>query len=225
MAAHSSTLAWKIPWTAEPGRLPSMGSQRVGHDWATSLWLSLSSRRCLCDQARKISGCWIFSGLLQKQKHCTHTLLHGLCWEMRGAVGPSVRGWAHQAAYMDSPESVPFPFMTWLCVLRILVSVQPQARLISLHFVSLCFTPLHFAHNAGFKNQLKVCSQPVSSESTGAFLPIALARLVSLCHSLVILQRFKTFHYHYYVCYGHLWSEVFDVTVVIVLGMPKTMPM
>ena len=32
MAAHSSFLAWKIPWTAEPGRLPSMGSQRVGHD-------------------------------------------------------------------------------------------------------------------------------------------------------------------------------------------------
>ena len=34
---HSSTLAWKIPWTEEPGRLQSMGSQRVGHDWATSL--------------------------------------------------------------------------------------------------------------------------------------------------------------------------------------------
>ena len=32
MAAHSSILAWKIPWTAEPDRLPSMGSQRVGHD-------------------------------------------------------------------------------------------------------------------------------------------------------------------------------------------------
>ena len=32
LAAHSSILAWKIPWTAEPGRLPSMGSQRVGHD-------------------------------------------------------------------------------------------------------------------------------------------------------------------------------------------------
>ena len=37
MAPHSSTLAWKIPWTEEPGRLQSMGSQRVGHDWATSL--------------------------------------------------------------------------------------------------------------------------------------------------------------------------------------------
>ena len=32
MAAHSSILAWKIPWTAEPGRLQSMGPQRAGHD-------------------------------------------------------------------------------------------------------------------------------------------------------------------------------------------------
>ena len=41
MAAHSSILAWKIPWTVEPGRLPSMGSQRVGRNWVTSLSLSL----------------------------------------------------------------------------------------------------------------------------------------------------------------------------------------
>ena len=33
MAPHSSTLAWKIPWTQEPGRLQSLGSQRVGHDF------------------------------------------------------------------------------------------------------------------------------------------------------------------------------------------------
>ena len=39
MAPHSSTLAWKIPWMEEPGRLQSMGSQRIGHDWATSLSL------------------------------------------------------------------------------------------------------------------------------------------------------------------------------------------
>ena len=37
MATHSSTLAWKIPWTEEPGRLQSMGSLRVGHNWVTSL--------------------------------------------------------------------------------------------------------------------------------------------------------------------------------------------
>ena len=39
MAPHSSTLAWKIPWTEEPGRLQSMGLLRVRHDWATSLSL------------------------------------------------------------------------------------------------------------------------------------------------------------------------------------------
>ena len=37
VAPHSSTLAWKIPWMEEPGRLQSMGSLQVGHDWATSL--------------------------------------------------------------------------------------------------------------------------------------------------------------------------------------------
>ena len=40
MAPHSSTLAWKIPWAEEPGRLQSMRSLRVGHDWVTSLSLS-----------------------------------------------------------------------------------------------------------------------------------------------------------------------------------------
>ena len=39
MASHSSTLAWKIPWMEEPGRLQSMGLLRVGHDWATSIFL------------------------------------------------------------------------------------------------------------------------------------------------------------------------------------------
>ena len=39
MATHSSVLAWRIPWTEEPGGLQSVGSLGVGHDWATSLWL------------------------------------------------------------------------------------------------------------------------------------------------------------------------------------------
>ena len=37
MVTHSSILAWRIPRMEEPGRLQSTGSQRVGHDWATSL--------------------------------------------------------------------------------------------------------------------------------------------------------------------------------------------
>ena len=39
IATHSSVLAWKFPWTEDAGRLQSMGMQRVGHDWATSLSL------------------------------------------------------------------------------------------------------------------------------------------------------------------------------------------
>ena len=39
MAPHSSTLAWKIPWMKDPGRLQSIGSLRAGHEWATSLSL------------------------------------------------------------------------------------------------------------------------------------------------------------------------------------------
>ena len=45
MATHSSTLAWKIPWMEEPGRLQCMGSRRVGHYWATSLSLSRIGER------------------------------------------------------------------------------------------------------------------------------------------------------------------------------------
>ena len=43
MTTHSSTLAWKIPWMEEPGRLQSMGSLRVRHDWATSLSLHFNA--------------------------------------------------------------------------------------------------------------------------------------------------------------------------------------
>ena len=43
MATYSSTLAWKIPWTEERGRLQSTGSQRVGHDCATSLFFHFQS--------------------------------------------------------------------------------------------------------------------------------------------------------------------------------------
>ena len=45
MATHSSTLAWKITWTEEPGRLQSTGSWRVGHNWATFTLLSQEDRQ------------------------------------------------------------------------------------------------------------------------------------------------------------------------------------
>ena len=41
MATHSSILAWRIPWTEQPGRLQPTGSKRVGHNWATSLHFNI----------------------------------------------------------------------------------------------------------------------------------------------------------------------------------------
>ena len=66
MAPHSSTRAWKIPWTEEPGRLQSRGSLRVKHDWETSLHFSLSCigegngnpLQCSCLENPKDSGAW-----------------------------------------------------------------------------------------------------------------------------------------------------------------------
>ena len=58
MATHSSILAWRIPWIEEPGRLPSMGSQRVGHDWSNYAFThtSLSKQQTrLCLMKRL---CW-----------------------------------------------------------------------------------------------------------------------------------------------------------------------
>ena len=48
MATRSSTLAWRIPWREEPGRLQSMGLQIAGHDWATSFCFFLSFFPFLC---------------------------------------------------------------------------------------------------------------------------------------------------------------------------------
>ena len=64
MAPHSSTLAWEIPWTEEPGRLQSMGLWRVGHDWATSPSLSCigegngSPLQCSCLENPRDRGAW-----------------------------------------------------------------------------------------------------------------------------------------------------------------------
>ena len=44
VATHSRILAWRVAWTEEPRRLPSMGSQRVGHDWETNTTMHI----CMC---------------------------------------------------------------------------------------------------------------------------------------------------------------------------------
>ena len=62
MATHSGTLAWKIPWMEEPCRLQSMGSLRVGHDWATSLSHigegNGNPLQCSCLENPRDGGAW-----------------------------------------------------------------------------------------------------------------------------------------------------------------------
>ena len=64
MAPHSRILAWKIPWTEEPGRLQSMGWLRVRHGWATSLSLSCIGEgngnplQCSCLENPTVGGAW-----------------------------------------------------------------------------------------------------------------------------------------------------------------------
>ena len=77
MAPHSSTLAWKIPWTEEPGGLQSMGSHRVGHDWVTSFHFSLSCigegngnpLQCFCLENPRDGRAWwaAFYGVAQSR--------------------------------------------------------------------------------------------------------------------------------------------------------------
>ena len=62
MAPHSSILAWEIPWTEEPGKLQSMGSLRVRHDWTTSLSRigegNGSPLQCSCLENPRDGGAW-----------------------------------------------------------------------------------------------------------------------------------------------------------------------
>ena len=64
MVPHCSTLAWKIPWTEEPGRLQSMGSLRVRHDGVTSISLSCIGEgngnplQCSCLENPRDGGAW-----------------------------------------------------------------------------------------------------------------------------------------------------------------------
>ena len=62
MAPHFSTFAWKVPWMEEPGRLQSMGSLRVGHNWATSLSCTGEGNdnplQCSCLENPRDGGAW-----------------------------------------------------------------------------------------------------------------------------------------------------------------------
>ena len=57
MAIHFSILAWRIPWTEEPGRLQSMESQRVGHNWATEYTHTLKKSSAISYKSKHVFTC------------------------------------------------------------------------------------------------------------------------------------------------------------------------
>ena len=67
MATHSSTLAWKILWTEEPGGLQFLGSQRVGHNWATSVFHFQPLGQTLVNC---ISSLWLLQYIVSLSCHC-----------------------------------------------------------------------------------------------------------------------------------------------------------
>ena len=126
MAPHASTLAWKIPWVEEPGRLQSMGSQRVRHNWATkhaaAATKSLQSCVTLWDPIDGRPWGSPVPGILQANEHCiiwnsyafkrrrqwhpTPVLLPGKSHGQRGLVG--CNPWGHWGS--DTTERLHFHF-------------------------------------------------------------------------------------------------------------------
>ena len=93
MAIHSSAIAWKIPWTEEPDRLQSMGSQRVRHDWATSLILAMNTPCSFCEECwLHLKGGIVFVNLTpdHSQKKPFHDLAAGLTLSLSLLPAPTL---------------------------------------------------------------------------------------------------------------------------------------
>ena len=98
MASHSSILAWKIPWTEEPGRLQSIGSQRVRHNW---VWIRI--RRTKSPKGPRVGRSPLELKLLQLEDGSWVTLSELEQWNS-GNVGltPGLEEWRRQAQLAHS---------------------------------------------------------------------------------------------------------------------------
>ena len=116
MAPRSSTLAWKIPWTEEPGGLQSMGSLRVAHDWATSLSLFTfmhwregngNPLQCSCLENPRDGGAWwaAIYGVAQSQTRLKWLSLAKLRVVPDVALGPA----AWKFPFIPSPRNTRNP--------------------------------------------------------------------------------------------------------------------
>ena len=122
MATHSGVLAWRIPGTEEPGRLPSLGSHRVGHDWsnlaavAAASGMSGKESSCQCRRhKRREFDLWVGKISQRRKWQCTSVLLPGEFHVQRSLAG--YRPWDHKE--LDTTEQLSTHTrerqeMTWL---------------------------------------------------------------------------------------------------------------
>ena len=126
MAPHSSTLAWKIPWTEEPGGLQSTGSQRVGHDWVTSLH-SIPSKGRGVEKGGHLQRCldgWHHTSDGSQWGIWDQHIIH-ICWSKRGksrrlenfflvCAGEAAPFWRIWSRHVLSNTSPSYP---WTCLI------------------------------------------------------------------------------------------------------------
>ena len=147
MAPHSSTLAWKIPWTKEPGGLQSMGLLRVRHDWATSLSLSYIGEengnplQCSCLENPRDGGAWwaAIYGVAQNQtqlkRHSSSSSSKGtsanISWASSQPHNLSSKFFASQIpSALISPSLFPqrLPWSAWIPFLYSIVRKVPSEK-------------------------------------------------------------------------------------------------
>ena len=189
MAAHSSTLAWKIPWTEEPGRLQSMGSQRVRHNWATSLhFLHFHQEAlqffifcykggviCISEVIRFIQNKTIDFILLNwirvtsnSYQPPTHTIFFGLSWEAC-EVGRSER--RKRSRKSPSYQGVAGEFNCYLKKKTIMITVC----------LSLC------TYAFGLVDEETEVPELVSEVPSGLWSDLALLRMWTVFHHMAVL--------------------------------------
>ena len=101
MATHSSTLAWKIPWTVEPGSLQSMGLQRVRHDWVTKLSNFHTYTACTLEDIQKFLFWWMdvwidsgWAGCFHPHYQLRRLQVSTICWwVMKLNLQPKLSSW------------------------------------------------------------------------------------------------------------------------------------
>ena len=100
IVTHSSILAWRIPWTVEPGRLQSMGLQWVGHHWATKQLSIVNCIKYICERV------WNFRWLQIQREYtsCFMLFLHDPTWGSQKRLNESWESLLH-VVYMEDANS------------------------------------------------------------------------------------------------------------------------